>query len=164
MINWDSVNKISSIITIATAIITFLLGLKFRNIRRWYERIKIKRKIPKNSGVLIVSVGRNDIENIVRAWIKKKGAYKDIPNDNILTVTKLTEKITAKDVDGIIDNIKLKRTVFQQKGVSNIHLFISSPLTIAAMIGAEFSNGAKVFMYNHFSNEDGYEYWGNLKR
>lgn len=164
MINWDSINRISSIVTIVTPIITFLLGLKLKSIRRWYERIKIKIKIPKNSGILIVSVGENDIENLVRTWIKGNSAYRDITDDKVLTVTKLNKKITAKDVDGIIQNIKLKKTIFQQKGVSNIHLFISSPLTIAAMIGAEFSNGARVFMYNHFSKEDGYKYWGTLKR
>ncbi|NFG61325.1 hypothetical protein [Clostridium sp. CMCC3677] len=164
MITWDEINKVSSIITIGTPIITFILGLKFHKFRRWIEYKRIERNICKNTGVLIVRIGTNDIENQVKLWLRQRKKYKDISDEHIVKVEK-TGQIESKDIDDIITDLKNKKIKLQQKGISKVLLFISSPVSVATMIGAELSNDFNVLVYNHtFKSDDKYELWGQLQR
>ncbi|NFN94642.1 hypothetical protein FDB28_11210 [Clostridium botulinum] len=164
MITWDGLNKVSCIITMVTPIITFIVGLKFHKFRRWIEYKRIKRNVCKNSGVLIVRIGTNDIENQVKLWLRQRKKYKDIPDEHIVKVEKIGQ-IKSKDIDDIITDLKNKKIRLQQKGISKVFLFISAPVSVATMIGAELSNDFNVLVYNHtFKSDDKYELWGQLQR
>ncbi len=165
MINWENINKLSCIVTIGIPIVTFVLGIKFHKLKKWIEYKKIKRNHSQNAGVLILSLGKNDIENQVKLWLGQRKGYKDIPNECILKVEKIKDPIIEKDVDYIINNLKAKKLKLQQKGVHKVHLFISAPVSISTMVGAELSNDFNVLVYQHnFNSEDKYELWGKLQR
>ncbi|MCB2312916.1 SAVED domain-containing protein [Clostridium tagluense] len=163
MINWDGINKFSCVVTIGTPIVTFFLGMKFSKFKRWIDFKKIRKNVSQNSGVLIISIGKNDIENQVKFWLCQRKGYKDIPNDKIIAVEKLGE-INSKHISSLIEEIENKKTKLQRKGVDKIHLFIAAPVSIAAMIGANLSNN-NAFVYQHnFNGKSKYELWGRLKR
>lgn len=165
MFDWDSINKFSCVVTIGMPIVTFITGLKFNKLKRWFEYKRINNNVSKeNSGVLIVRAGNNDIENQVKLWLKQRKGYRSIPDERILKVEKIGD-ITPKDVDDLIENLKNKKIKFQQKGIFNIHLFVAAPIAICEMIGAEFKNGFTVFVYQYNPNsKDKYELWGKLQR
>ena len=48
------------------------------------------------------------------------------------------------------------------KGVTEVHLFISAPMPLAAKLGSLFDNWCTVKVY-HFNNGR-YEYWTTLKK
>lgn len=165
MLNWDSINKFSCIVTIGGSVITFIAGIKFHKLKRWIEFKRIKKSVlKKDSGVLIISVGNNDIENQVKVWLSTKKGYKDIPDERILKVEKLGD-INPKDIDKIIHDLRNKKIKLQSKGIHNVHLFASAPVVIGEMIGAELSNNLNVFVYHHnFKSKNKYELWGKLQR
>lgn len=117
-----------------------------------------------DSGVLIVRAGKNDIENQVKLWLKQRKGYKNITDERILKVEKKGD-ISPKDVDNIIEDLRNKKIKFQQKGIFNIHLFVSAPIAICEIIGGEFKNNFTVFVYQYNPNsKERYEFWGRLQR
>ncbi|WP_459610734.1 hypothetical protein [Clostridium botulinum] len=163
--NWDNINKVSCIVTIGAPIVTFITGLKFHKFKRWVEYKRIKHNVSKeNSGVLIVSIGRNNIENQVKLWLKERKGYKTIPDERILKVEKIGY-IVPKDADSIIKDLQKKKFKLQQKGIYNVHLFVAAPIAICEMIGVEFKNNFAVFVYQYDPNsKNKYELWGKLQR
>ena len=165
MFNWDSINKVSCLVTIGAPIVTFITGLKFYKIKRWFEYKRIKNNVSKeDSGVLIVSLGKNDIENQVRLWLKQNKGYKNIPDERILKIQKIGN-IISKDIDNIIKCLRDRKFKFQRKGIFNIHLFVAAPIVMCEIIGAEFKNDFTVFVYQYNPNsKNKYELWGKLQR
>ncbi|MBY6999095.1 hypothetical protein, partial [Clostridium botulinum] len=130
MFNWDSINKVSCLVTIGAPIVTFITGLKFYKIKRWFEYKRIKNNVLKeDSGVLIVSLGKNDIENQVRLWLKQKKGYKNIPDERIFKIQRIGN-IISKDIDNIIKCLRDRKFKFQRKGIFNIHLFVAAPIVM----------------------------------
>ncbi|ACA43482.1 MULTISPECIES: hypothetical protein [Clostridium] len=165
MFNWDSINKVSCLVTIGAPIVTFITGLKFYKIKRWFEYKRIKNNVLKeDSGVLIVSLGKNDIENQVRLWLKQKKGYKNIPDERIFKIQRIGN-IISKDIDNIIKCLRDRKFKFQRKGIFNIHLFVAAPIVMCEIIGAEFKNDFTVFVYQYNPNsKNKYELWGKLQR
>lgn len=165
MFNWDSINKVSCLVTIGAPIVTFITGLKFYKIKRWFEYKRIKNNVSKeDSGVLIVSLGKNDIENQVRLWLKQKKGYKNIPDERILKIQRIGN-IISKDIDNIIKCLRDRKFKFQRKGIFNIHLFVAAPIVMCEIIGAEFKNDFTVFVYQYNpNNKNKYELWEKLQR
>lgn len=165
MLNWDSLNKISCLITIVTGIVSFMLGVNLQKFKKKLEYRRIKNNPSRNAGVLIVSIGKNDIENQVKSWLKQKNGYSDIPNESILKVEKISDNISVKDVETIMNDLKKKKLKLQHKGINKVHLFVAAPVAVAEMIGAELSNNFVTMVYQHnFNSEEKYELWGLLQK
>ncbi|OAA84802.1 hypothetical protein [Clostridium ljungdahlii] len=164
MMDWGNVNKLSCIITIVTAAISFVAGIKLHKLKKWIEYRKILKNPSKNAGVLIVSIGKNDIENQVKFWLSQRKYYKDISSEYIFKLEKIGD-ISSIDIGNIINNLRNKKIKLQQKGICKIHLFIAAPVSISTMIGAELSNDFNVLVYQYNVNsEKKYEFWGQLQR
>ncbi|WP_243151943.1 hypothetical protein [Clostridium senegalense] len=90
--NWYNINKFSCFsctVTICTLIVIFITESKFYKIKRWLEYRRIKNNVSReDSGVLIVSICKDDIENRMKLCLKETKDYKNIPNERILKVEK----------------------------------------------------------------------------
>ncbi|WP_434297095.1 hypothetical protein [Clostridium sporogenes] len=163
--NWEDINKLSCAVTIGLPIVTVVTTLKFNKFKRWIEYKRIKNNVSKkHSGVLIVSVGKNDIENQVKLWLKERKGYKSIPDERILKVEKIGD-INPKNLDNIIKDLENKKFKLQQKGINNLHLFVAAPVVIGEIVGAKLANNFNVFVYHHdFHSKNKYELWGKLQR
>lgn len=165
---WDIINKVSSIVTIVTGGISVILLFSFNKLKRDFTYKKIlKNKNSNKEGVLIINVGKNDIENQVKLWIGKQKKLK-INDDDILKVEKMVPfdgSIKKGDIKGIIAEINKKKTEFQHKGISTIHLFMSCPITISTMVGWELKNTFVVYVYQYTNNlNNEYEVWTTLQK
>lgn len=165
MINWELIGKISSV----TGIISFILGLNFSKLRRKLEYNRIKKISSKMankkiSGVLIISIGNNCIENQVKNWLRDREGYRDIPNERIFVIEKSGD-ISKDNIPSIVDDIRKTKLKIQLKGITCVHLFIAAPLVVAEFVGAEFDNNIKTYMYQYNVREkEMYECWGELQK
>jgi hypothetical protein len=72
--------------------------------------------------------------------------------------------LTHENFSDFIEEVKKRRRVFQAKGVTEVHLFISGPMQAAVMVGAIFDNWVPVKIYNMDPQSRKYEYWCHLSK
>ncbi|MEW5762653.1 MAG: SAVED domain-containing protein [Bacillota bacterium] len=66
------------------------------------------------------------------------------------------------DVVPLLERLRHQRVAIIRQGATAIHLFYAGPVAVAAMIGAELSNGCPVHVYHYNSGEGRYVNWGLL--
>jgi Na+-translocating ferredoxin:NAD+ oxidoreductase RnfG subunit len=166
---WNTLDKIGIILGIFTAVpVVWTFIILFTTERRRKKKLKNLIKNPKAiESVLIIDVSRENIKAQVVNWLKKNPKLKKITEKNIYYVG-TTDKLTVDNIDKMLDKIREARIKITDSGSGRIHLFYRGPVTLAAIVGAEFSNGCPVVLYQNSLDKDNtaieYQEWGSLNR
>lgn len=162
-------NGLSVMITVGDcfkSILLFILGYFFKKIIYFISLIKIKfsKEELKNQAIVIITTCKNDdIQNTVNDYIKNNKKLKNIKTREIIYLSK-SNKIQKKDIYNISENLKTKINLLGTVGIVKYHIFMKCPIVIGAMVGSEFANRGKVYLYHKNSGSSKYEFWGHLNK
>ncbi len=59
------------------------------------------------------------------------------------------QALTAQDMPDLHRELRLVAAQLLKTGADCIHYFHAGPAVVAALVGAEFANGARVLLYHH---------------
>ncbi len=165
--DWTKISNLSSILTIISfilPIVTFLMGLNYSRIKKFFR----KRKALKNTedtGVLIIGINENKNPEIaVKKYLLKNPKLKKIKESkiHIFLLENEGNSIEKRKIEKIKRKLKEKLRKMDEQGIIIKHLFLMCPVSLAAIIGAELSNNGKTFVYQQ--NQENYEIWGDLSK
>lgn len=130
-----------------------------RRERRWFYEI---RRTPGNRpGILIVDllVGK-DVRPAVERYRQQVSELQAIPEERILVIRR-DAKLTPEAVPDFQRELRRTAAELLKQGVDTVHCFYAGPAAVAAMVGAEFANGARMLVYQH--DGSGYQNFGPLR-
>lgn len=169
------IGHISNFAGIIGAFISFIIWLKIKNqSRRLIELARqnnnadksFEEMIEKHEGIhsdkpyafcLALTDRTPTIKADVDNYLKEKNMNMPIEELN-------RTGLTLENFSDFIKELKEKRRVFQAKGITEIHLFLTGPMQAALMIGSIFNNWIPVKIYNMDPQSRKYEYWCHLSK
>jgi len=164
---WDVIDKVSQLVGILTIVPAFLAWFGVKNIQR--QRRQLVRQLQTEPGsrpaLLIVSIDK-PIRSQVEAWRQQQEGLKGIPEERVFDLS-WDRRLDFTELDDFIVEFRKVRARVMQAGVTKIHLFYAGPVVVAALIGAELSNGCPVILYHmekHGQGAGEYVNWGPLDR
>jgi len=133
-------------------VVTFLftIGFFWYKARKYSKALKLlkKQETPRPIA-LAISLAGTDIKGTVEKYLQ----------DNSLNMKLVSfykpEKITHDNFLNILAEIKRIKLDMTKAGVTEVHLFLSSTLTLASAIGAIFDNWVPIKLYHYTGG--GYE-------
>ncbi len=130
-----------------------------RRERRWFA--EITRRPGERPAILIVDLLKDKgIRPAIENFRRTQTELAEIPDDRIVII----ERQQRLEPDGIPDLHRELRAAAAQllkTGADCIHYFHAGPAIAAALVGAEFANGARVLLYQHEGG--GYRCFGPLR-
>jgi hypothetical protein len=133
-----------------------------RRRRRWFEHVR--REPGQRPAILIVDLKADaDIRAQVENFRMGDERLREIPEARIGRVFR-DKPLAIEDLAELLAEVRNRAADFMRQGVDTVHLFYAGPLAPMAMIGAQFSNGFKVLVYQHRPGSGGvYDNWGPLQ-
>jgi len=156
--NISSYVTIVSVIPILYTAYEISLGKRRRH-KKWHD--ETRTNIGGRPSVLIVTIDKN-ITVQVTGFLTKDENLKNIPSDRIFVIH-WNRRLQVDDMPAFHHDLKDKVHEISQSGANQLHVFISGPLFIAAMVGAELANFSNVLIYHQNNNDGGYVNFGRLK-
>lgn len=130
-----------------------------RRQRRWYQ--EVRRRSGERPAILIVDLlPEKDIRAGVQRYCSGREALKDVPTDRIIRVAR-DHRLRPDDMPGLYADIRKAAGTLIATGADVIHFFYAGPTVVAALVGAELANSARVLVYQH--GQEGYECFGPLR-
>lgn len=118
-----------------------------RRERRWFD--DIRRQPGERPAILIVDLlAGKDVRASVENFRRRQPALAAIPDERILVVRR-DRAITAQDMPDLQRELRGVAAQLLKAGADCIHCFHAGPAVVAALLGAEFANGARVLLYHH---------------
>jgi hypothetical protein len=97
----------------------------------------------------------------VKQFTTNTEGLKNIPEDRFFSICE-TKPITHEDLPNFHLQLVKKSSDISRAGTDVLHLFMAGPVSVAAMVGAEFANaGCQVIVYQN--NHGNYINFGALK-
>ncbi|MGK2925601.1 MAG: hypothetical protein ACSLE2_08260 [Lysobacterales bacterium] len=122
-----------------------------RRERRWFNAIR--RQPGERPAILIVDLlAGKDVRASVENFRRQQPALAAIPDDRILVLHR-DRAITAQDMPDLHRELRHAAAQLLKTGADCIHYFHAGPAVVAALVGAEFANGARLLLYQY---GDGY--------
>lgn len=118
-----------------------------RRERRWFD--DIRRRPGKRPAILIVDLlpGR-DVRAAVENFRRQDPALAAVPDERIVVIERDTP-LTPAALPDLHRELRAAAARLLKAGTDCIHYFHAGPAIAAALVGAEFANGARVLLYQH---------------
>lgn len=118
-----------------------------RRERRWFD--DIRRRPGERPAILIVDLlpGR-DVRAAVENFRRRDAALAAIPDERIVVIERDTP-LTPATLPDLHRELRAAAARLLKAGADCIHYFHAGPAIAAALVGAEFANGARVLLYQH---------------
>lgn len=118
-----------------------------RRERRWFA--EIRRQPGERPGLLIVDLlPGKEIRASVENYRLAQPALADIAEDRIRVVWR-DAALRPEDMSALQEELRIGAAQLLKAGVDCIHCFYAGPAVAAALVGAEFANGARLLLYHH---------------
>jgi len=133
-----------------------------RQERRWFA--DIRRQPGERPAILIVDLlPGKDVRAAVEQFRRQQPALAAIPDDRVITVRR-DRSLTPDDMPELHRELRRAAAQLLRAGADCIHYFHAGPAIAAAVVGAEFANGARVHLYQHDQHDrGGYVNFGPLR-
>lgn len=118
-----------------------------RRERRWFA--EISRRPGERPAILIVDLlpGKN-VHATVENFRRRDDALAAIPGERIVSLVR-EQTLTPADLLDLHRELRATAAQLLNAGTDCIHYFHAGPAIAAALVGAEFANGARVLLYQH---------------
>jgi len=118
-----------------------------RRERRWFA--DIRRQPGERPAILIVDLlSGKDVRAAVEQFRSQQPALAGIPEDRIAVVER-QRLLASDDMPDLHRELRAAAAKLLKAGADCIHYFHAGPAIAAALVGAEFANGARVLLYQH---------------
>jgi hypothetical protein len=118
-----------------------------RRERRWFNAIR--RQPGERPAILIVDLlAGKDVRPSIENFRRQQPALAAIPDERIFVVRR-DRAITAQDMPDLHRELRRAAAQLSKAGADCIHYFHAGPAVVAALVGAEFANGARVLLYQY---------------
>lgn len=159
---WNVIDKASQVTGVLTVVPIIWTAMMVWHLDR--RRRRELRRVAQTPGdrpaVLIVDVGTDSIRAIAERWVRQQEDFRDLPESAIHYLDH-PGRLEIEQISGFMEKFRKAVGQIWKDGPDKIHLLYRGPIMLAAMIGAELSNGTTVILYQHESNF-GYRNWGPL--
>lgn len=123
-----------------------VFGRRRRERRRFED---IRRQPGERPAILIVDLlAGKDVRASVENFRRRDSALAAIPDERICVVRR-DRAITAQDMPDLQRELRDAAAQLLKTGTDRIHYFHAGPAAVAALVGAEFANGACVLLYQY---------------
>lgn len=130
-----------------------------RRERRWFA--EIRRQPGERPALLIVDLlPGKEIRASVENFRLGQPALVDIAEDRI-GIVRRDAALRPEDMPRLQEDLRIAAAQLLKAGADCIHCFYAGPAVAAALVGAEFANGARVLLYHHEGS--GYTNFGPLR-
>lgn len=124
-----------------------------RRERRWFT--ELARRPGERPAILIVDLlPDKDIHAAVENFRRGDQVLAAIPNERIAFIVR-EQALTPADMPKLHRELREAAADLLKTGADCIHYFHAGPAIAAALVGAEFANGARVVLYQHHSGSYG---------
>jgi hypothetical protein len=118
-----------------------------RRERRWFA--EISRQPGERPAILIVDLlPGKDVRAAVENFRHTVPQLAAIPDERIHTIAH-AQALTPADLPELHRELRAAAAQLLKAGADCIHYFHAGPAIAAALVGAEFANGARVLLYQH---------------
>lgn len=118
-----------------------------RRERRWFA--DIRRQPGERPAILIVDLlSGKDVRAAVEQFRSQQPALAAIPEDRVITLQRDCN-LMPDDLPDLHRELRAAAAQLLKAGADCIHYFHAGPAIAAAVVGAEFANGARVLLYQH---------------
>jgi hypothetical protein len=157
---WSYLSNTANIIQILSAIPLFAgAWLLFNRSRRYKQKMKeTEMGITAKPIALAISVMPVDISTQVKDYLTEKQLKMEV------RTYWQKEGITPDNIVHRVEDIAKIKAELSVEGVTEVHLFLMTPVAFASFIGAIFDNWVKVKVYHHDTTTGKYEFWGFLHK
>jgi hypothetical protein len=132
---------------------------RHRRARQWFRQVS--RDPGQRPAILIVDLlPGKDMRAQVQHYIAGCPELASIPEDRRFYLTRDTP-LTPDDLPDLVRELRAKAADIARAGCDTVHCFYAGPVTFAAVIGAEFANGARLLFYQH--HQGSYANWGPVR-
>ncbi len=130
-----------------------------RRARQWFRQVS--RDPGQRPAILIIDLlpGR-DMRPQVQHFIASQPELNTIPDDRRFHLARSTP-LKPEDLPDLIRDLRARAADIARAGCDTVHCFYAGPVAFAAVIGAEFANGARCLFYQHQQGQ--YVNWGPLR-
>lgn len=122
------------------------LGTRRDRRRLWRQ---FRERPGQHPAILVVDLlpGKNILAAVERER-QRMEELRDLPDERIVKLAR-NETLTADQMARLHDEIRHATSRLLELGADTVHLFYAGPAVVAAMLGAELSNGPRVLLYHH---------------
>lgn len=118
-----------------------------RRERRWFA--EISRTPGERPAILIVDLlPGKAVRAAVENFRRRDDALAGIPDARILSIVR-EQPLTPADLPELHRELRAAAAQLLKAGADCIHYFHAGPAIAAALVGAEFANGARMLLYQH---------------
>ena len=161
--NWlDPLGVVLGLIALVPIIWTWwdvVFGRRRRE-RRWFA--EISRQPGERPAILIVDLlPGKDVHATVENFRRAVPELAAIPDARILSIVR-EQPLTPADLPELHRELRATAAQLLKAGTDCIHYFHAGPAIAAALVGAEFANGARVMLYQHEGGS--YRNFGPLRK
>jgi hypothetical protein len=130
-----------------------------RRARRWLQQV---RRDPGGRPALLLVDLLADKEVLpqMERHIAGRPELAAIPADRRFTLQR-QRRLTPDDLTELSADIRARAADIARAGCDTVHCLYAGPAAAAALIGAEFANGARCLIYQHHQGR--YENWGPIR-
>ena len=130
-----------------------------RRERRWFA--DISRRPGERPAILVVDLlPGKDVHAAVENFRRGVPALAEIPDDRIVVIAR-QRALMPDDLPDLHRELRAAAAQLLKAGADCIHYFHAGPAIAAALVGAEFANGARLLLYQHDSGS--YRNFGPLR-
>lgn len=112
---------------------------------------------------ILVVTNKDGVVGQINTFRSESEELKNIPPDRVLVLEISKNVLTGDDMPTIVKSIRQKADKVREAGTDVLHCFLACPVTVAALVGAEFKNDCRVILYQYSTGSTGYENWGFLQ-
>jgi hypothetical protein len=118
-----------------------------RRERRWFA--DIRRQPGERPAILIVDLlPGKDVRASVENFRRQQPVLMDVPDERIVIVRR-DAHLTPQDMPDLHRELRGAAARLLKTGTDRVHYFHAGPAAVAALVGAEFANGACVLVYQY---------------
>lgn len=118
-----------------------------RRERRWFA--DISRQPGQRPAILIVDLlPGKDVHAAVENFRRRDDVLAVIPDERMVSIVR-EQPLMPSDLPELHRELRAAAAQLLKAGADCIHYFHAGPAMAAALVGAEFANGARVLLYQH---------------
>jgi len=159
-----TLDPIATVVGLISAIPIFwtwydvVIGRK-RRARRWLR--EVRRKPGQRPALFLVDLlPDKDIQAQMERYVAGRPELAAIPSDRRHSLRR-DKRLSPDDLAGLAAEIRACSADIARAGCDTVHCLYAGPAAAAALIGAEFANGARCMIYQH--SQGNYENWGPVR-
>ncbi len=159
---WEFIGKVSNIVQLISVFPWLFTAYFFwRRAKRYKTLLQQEEQNVSNMpcAIAIGLVGTGNITGQVAQFLKNKNLKMEIESLYLGS----GQGITKDNIQDLLHKLLKIKTELTDKGVTEIHLFIASPVAFGVAVGAILDNWVPVKVY-HKSHTGDYEIWTKLHK